>query len=66
MVNTIKITVTLSPYEPWFADVLTGAMAELGFDTFVENEEALMLIFLKTNTGKKNSKLSSIPMKPIT
>ena len=39
MVNTIKITVTLSPYEPWFADVLTGAMAELGFDTFEENEE---------------------------
>ncbi len=39
MVNTIKITVTLSPYESWFADVLTGEMAGLGFDTFAEDKE---------------------------
>ena len=38
MVNTLKITISLRPFESWFADLLTGQLAGEGFDTFVETE----------------------------
>ncbi len=34
--DTSKITLTLTPFESWFADLLMAEMAELGFESFVE------------------------------
>lgn len=39
MINTVRLTVTLFPYESWIADLLMGEMAGLGFDTFEETTE---------------------------
>jgi ribosomal protein L11 methyltransferase len=39
MIDTIRLTVTLFPYESWIADLLMGEMAGLGFDTFEETTE---------------------------
>lgn len=38
-VDSIKITLTISPVTPWLADLLIAEMAGLGFDTFVETEK---------------------------
>jgi ribosomal protein L11 methyltransferase len=37
--DTIKITVSLAPYETWIADLLMGEMAGIGFESFVETED---------------------------
>jgi ribosomal protein L11 methyltransferase len=34
--DTIKVAITLSPYESWYSDVLSSEMAHLGFESFVE------------------------------
>jgi len=35
--NTIEITFTITPYEEWFADLLTAELAETGFNSFAES-----------------------------
>jgi ribosomal protein L11 methyltransferase len=37
--DTIKITVSLAPYEAWAADLLKAEMADGGFDSFVDVED---------------------------
>jgi ribosomal protein L11 methyltransferase len=37
--DTIKITVSLAPFESWVADLLMGEMAGIGFESFVETED---------------------------
>jgi ribosomal protein L11 methyltransferase len=63
--NTFKLTVSLTPFESWFSEVLMSEMAETGFDSFVEtgdgfeaycaekqyNGEKLDLLF-RSRTGK--------------
>jgi ribosomal protein L11 methyltransferase len=34
--DTIKLTIALTPFETWFSEVLMGELAEIGFDTFAE------------------------------
>lgn len=36
--DTIKLTVTLTPFEAWFSEVLMAELAEIGFDTFTETD----------------------------
>lgn len=36
--DTLKITMTLTPYESWVADLLMAGMGDLGFDTFTETD----------------------------
>jgi ribosomal protein L11 methyltransferase len=36
--NTVKITLSIAPFENWFADVLMAEMADLGFESFMETE----------------------------
>jgi ribosomal protein L11 methyltransferase len=37
--DTIKITVSLAPFESWIADLLMAEMAETGFESFVDIED---------------------------
>jgi ribosomal protein L11 methyltransferase len=37
--DTIKITVSLAPYETWIADLLMDKLAGIGFESFVETED---------------------------
>jgi len=37
-INTVKITLSIAPFENWFADVLMAEMADLGFESFMETE----------------------------
>jgi ribosomal protein L11 methyltransferase len=37
--DTIKLTVSLTPFETWFSEVLMAELAEIGFDTFTETED---------------------------
>jgi ribosomal protein L11 methyltransferase len=34
--DTVKVTLKIAPFEQWICDVLMSAMAEAGYDTFVE------------------------------
>ncbi len=36
--NTIRLTAIISPYEQWVSDFIIAALADAGFDTFVETE----------------------------
>jgi ribosomal protein L11 methyltransferase len=37
--DTIRITISISPYESWVADLLMAEMAGTGFESFVETED---------------------------
>ena len=37
--DTIKLTVTLTPFVTWFSEVLMSELAEIGFDTFTETND---------------------------
>lgn len=39
MTDTVKVSVTIKPYESWFADLLMADLADLGFESFVETTD---------------------------
>lgn len=38
MMNTIRLTAIITPYEQWVIDIMMAELADAGFDTFVETE----------------------------
>jgi ribosomal protein L11 methyltransferase len=36
LMDTIKLTIALAPFEAWFSEMLMAELAEIGFDTFAE------------------------------
>jgi len=36
-----KITIQITPFEEWLRDVLTGELAEIGFESFIETENGM-------------------------
>jgi ribosomal protein L11 methyltransferase len=53
--NTIKITVTLTPFESWFAEILMAEMADLGFESFVETDNSFEAFIPEKNHSKEVS-----------